>query len=260
MKPNFRFLSIYFMVLLFLISVNTELFSQEIMKIRKKDNTVISIPTADIAGITYSSSEQIVPENEIKDVNGTIYKTVKIGFQSWTEKNLDVTSFRNGDQIAEAKTDEDWVKAGKKGKPAWCYYLNNSEYGHIYGKLYNWYAVNDKRGLAPKGWRVAMDQDWDAMLKFLGETPGAKLKEIGKTNWIKNTDNVTNETGFSAVPGGSRFNSGKFSSVGSQGILWANTENGLNQAWARIIYDYNSSITKFSYDKNCGLSVRCVKE
>ncbi|MBN2790798.1 MAG: fibrobacter succinogenes major paralogous domain-containing protein [Candidatus Delongbacteria bacterium] len=228
MKPKSSFISIP-LIAVFLLSVQIQTtYSQEVMKIKKKDNTIISIPMSEIAGISFSGSDQL-PDNEFADIDGNIYKIVKIGLQSWAGSNLNVSRFRNGDPILEAKSDEEWIKAGKKGKPAWCYYLNSSENGPLYGKLYNWYAVNDKRGLAPKGWRVAFDQDWDALSKGLGDIPGAKLKEAGKNNWLKNADNVTNETGFTVLPSGSRFAAGKFSGAGSQATLWTSTENTLNE-------------------------------
>jgi uncharacterized protein (TIGR02145 family) len=103
---------------------------------------------------------------------------IKIGPQIWATKNLDVITFRNGDTIPEAKTNEEWKKAGEEGKPAWCYYDNDPENGKKYGKLYNWYAVNDPRGLAPKGWHVPSDAEWIVLIDYLGgeEVAGTKMK------------------------------------------------------------------------------------
>ena len=94
-------------------------------------------------------------------------KETKIGMQTWATKNLDVSSFRNGDAIPEAKTREDWIKAGEEGKPAWCYYEYDPTNGQKYGKLYNWYAVNDPKGLAPNGWHVSSSLEWVAMNNYL---------------------------------------------------------------------------------------------
>jgi aspartate kinase len=82
-------------------------------------------------------------------------------------ENLNVSNFRNGEAIPEAKTNEEWIKAGNEGKPAWCYYENRSENGRIYGKLYNWYALNDPRGLAPAGWSIPENNDWRTLVKNL---------------------------------------------------------------------------------------------
>lgn len=93
-----------------------------------------------------------------------VYDTIKVGDQVWMRKNLDVDKFRNGTKIPQARTREEWVKAGIMKKPAWCYMYNDPVIGMKMGKLYNWYAVNDKRGLAPKGWSIPTVEDW-ALLK-----------------------------------------------------------------------------------------------
>jgi uncharacterized protein (TIGR02145 family) len=90
-----------------------------------------------------------------------------IGDDIWMTSNLNVAKFQNGDPIFEAKTNEQWIKANQEKKPAWCYYQNNAQNGVIYGKLYNWYAINDPRGLAPKGWHISTRSDWEDMISFL---------------------------------------------------------------------------------------------
>ena len=108
------------------------------------------------------------------------YKTVQIGTQVWMTKNLDVSTFRNGDPIPEAKTDEEWEKAGENKQPAWCYYNNDPGNGEKYGKLYNWYAVNDSRGLAPVGYHIPSDAEWTILTDFLGgeDAAGNKMKSM----------------------------------------------------------------------------------
>lgn len=103
---------------------------------------------------------------------------VTIGNQVWMTKNLDVSTFSNEDPIPQAKTNEEWEKAGQNGEPAWCYYDNNPDNGDRYGKLYNWYAVNDPRGLAPKGWKIPSVDDWSRLTDFLGgeSVAGKKMK------------------------------------------------------------------------------------
>ncbi len=96
-------------------------------------------------------------------------QTVTIGTQTWTTKNLDVATFRNGEIIPEAKTDEEWQAAGRNQQAAWCYYKNSSEYGTKYGKLYNWHAVNDARGLAPTGYHIPTNEEWTVLSTFLGD-------------------------------------------------------------------------------------------
>ncbi|MFZ9583254.1 MAG: fibrobacter succinogenes major paralogous domain-containing protein, partial [Crocinitomicaceae bacterium] len=105
-------------------------------------------------------------------------QTVTIGTQVWMTKNLNVSTFRNGDPIPEAKTDEEWKKAGENQQPAWCYYDNNPANGAKYGKFYNWYAVNDPRGLAPEGYHVPTDAGWTQLSDYLGgeDVAGKKMK------------------------------------------------------------------------------------
>ncbi len=108
----------------------------------------------------------------------TFSQTVTIGTQVWMTKNLDVATFRNGDPIPEAKTNGEWEAAGHNEQPAWCYYDNDPANGAKYGKLYNWYAVNDSRGLAPSGYHVPTDQEWIILTRFLGSDAGTKMKSM----------------------------------------------------------------------------------
>ena len=112
---------------------------------------------------------------------------VKIGTQVWTSKNLDVSTFRNGDPIPEAKSKEEWIKARKSKQPAWCYYNDDEQNVKTYGKLYNWYAVNDSRGLAPKGYHIPSDAEWSVLTDFLGGVVKAGEKIKSKTGWTVKT-------------------------------------------------------------------------
>ena len=105
-------------------------------------------------------------------------QTVTIGTQIWTTKNLDVSTFRNGDVIPQASTDEAWKAAGENKQPAWCYYDNDTANASKYGKLYNWYAVNDPRGLAPAGYHIPTDAEWTVLTDYLGGygIAGKKMK------------------------------------------------------------------------------------
>jgi len=183
------------------------------------------------------------------------YKSVKIGTQVWMTKNLDVSVFRNGDTIPEAKTDEEWREAGENQQPAWCYSANDPKNGQKYGKLYNWYAVNDSRGLAPTGWHIPSDVEWTILEDYLGDDADKKLKSTsGWNNWeeditcssCKNwnaeyrrktachvckdtrvsgrktiSGNGTNESGFSGLPGGYRGSGGPFYGIGYYGYWCA---------------------------------------
>ncbi len=105
--------------------------------------------------------------NKITDIDGNQYDVIKIGTMYWAQKNLDVTGFQNGDMIKNAESEKEWEEAGQNRQPAWCYYENDFSKGKVYGKLYNWYAVNDSRGLCPIGWHVPSDKEWTALTNFL---------------------------------------------------------------------------------------------
>lgn len=189
---------------------------------------------------------------------------VKIGNQIWMGENLNVDKFRNGDPIPEARTDKEWVAAGDNKQPAWCYYNNDPSNGGKYGKLYNWYAVNDQRGLAPKGWHVPGDLEWTQLTDYLGgeETAGVKMKS--ESGWIEG-GNGTNSSAFSGLPGGARDSDSEvilsFYDVGGYGYWWTSTEDGIDSALQRHMnYGNEGVITGFSSSKKTGKSVRCVKD
>lgn len=145
-------------------------------------------------------------EGTVTDVAGNQYQAVKIGNQTWMAKNLEIDTFRNGDPIPEAKTDAEWLAAGSTRKPAWSYYNKDPANGKTYGRLYNWNAVNDPRGLCPKGWHVPTDGEWDILVSYLGVggDAGGKMKETGTAHWEPSNTGATNASGFSALPGGYR--------------------------------------------------------
>ena len=218
------------------------------------------------------------------------YHSVKIGSHSWMVVNLNVSTFRNGDSIPQAKTNEEWELAGMYGKPAWCYYDNDPKNEAKYGKLYNWYAVSDPRGLAPEGWHISSDFEWVTLYNLLGSDPGLSMKSIngwwgygcrechgepasrfklkcksckGNYNKSKNpfSGNGINSSGFYALPGGSRVSYGNFISFGWLGCWWSSTldESGNAITWSLCHNTYNLSRSFFD-NKEEGRSVRCVKD
>ena len=203
---------------------------------------------------------------------------VKIGTQVWTSKNLDVSTFRNGDPIPQAMNMNDWRKASQNKKAAWCYYDFDSKKGQKYGKLYNWYAVSDKRGLAPEGYHVPSEQEWNQLLNYEsigGEnTAGRILKS--KTGWTVKTKNKTenngggiDKVGFNALPGGGivSTNTGTefiFEGYGFIGIWWSTTldsEYSLEDSliFTKHMYNHNE-VQSFSHPKYDGFSVICIKD
>ena len=183
---------------------------------------------------------------------------LKIGDQIWSVKNLDVDTFRNGDPIPHAATDEQWEEAGENGTPAWCYYDNDPANGEMYGKLYNWHAVNDPRGLAPEGWHVPSDDEWTTLTDLLGgEDPGTKMKS---TSGWEEDGNGTNESGFAGLPGGFRGSNGAFNLIGNYGFWWSSTEDDTNYAWNRDLNYSNGFVFRGSLIKETGFSVRCLRD
>jgi uncharacterized protein (TIGR02145 family) len=199
-----------------------------------------------------------------------INSQIRIGKQVWMLKNLNTDKFRNGDLIPEAKTKEEWVFANENMQPAWCYYDNNPANGKKYGKLYNWYAVNDSRGLAPIGWHIPSDEEWTTLVKNVGDQTGLKMKSQSGWNAFKengdkmSSGNGTNSSGFLGLPGGFRVMNGIFAKLGDYGSWWSSTEDNQlasrNDAWRRSLLKTHSSMPRTCTSKREGLSVRCVKD
>lgn len=198
-------------------------------------------------------------------------ETIKIGKQEWMVNNLDVDQYRNGDSITRIESNIQWFKLNIG---AWCYYENNYEYGKIYGRMYNWYAVNDPRGLAPEGWHVPSDEDWKICEKYLGISQsdvdkdgwrgepivGAKFKESSRNLWVISSNIANNASGFSALPGGQRYFKGDFGMLGTRADFWSSTEYNNQEAWIRELVRLDSGIARYNYDKRYGFSVRCLRD
>jgi uncharacterized protein (TIGR02145 family) len=193
---------------------------------------------------------------------------VTIGTQTWMQKNLDVSKYRDGTPIPQVTDQKKWANL-KTG--AWCYYENNTANGTIYGKLYNWYAVagihdtdpsTPNKILTPQGWHVPSDSEWTALTTFLGgeEVAGGKMKSIGTSLWLTPNTGATNEYGFSALPGGCRANAGAFGNVGGGGCLWSSSETSAASAWLRGLYFPSSYADRDYYSKELGFSVRCLRD
>jgi uncharacterized protein (TIGR02145 family) len=196
------------------------------------------------------------------------YESVRIGNQEWMTRNLDVDRFRNGDLIPHIEFDEEWIKAGDKCQPAWCYYDNDPENGKKYGKLYYWYAVNEPRGLAPEGWHVPSDDEWTILINFLGgkEVAGHKMKsDNGWNDWEDNYGEIKNRngddsSGFNALPGGARGINGSFRNISINTFFWSATEFSRDIAW-RFGMNGSEEVSRHYYfgSKSSGTSVRCLR-
>ena len=204
-------------------------------------------------------------ESVAKDQEGQNFKTVKIGKQIWMAENLNVATFRNGDRIFEANNSKDWEKCLYSKKAAWCYYKYDSNNSSIYGKFYNWFAINDPRGLSPEGWHVPSDSEWGILITYLGgeNVAGGKLKETGIIHWQGTTTNATNKSGFTALPAGVVYVDGKFLGFGEEACFWSSNEDTKN-IWSTILNNVDNRMIRQPFNnedwlKNQGLSVRCVK-
>ena len=185
--------------------------------------------------------------------------TVTIGTQVWMKKNLDVDHYRNGDSIPQVKDSAQWVNLTTG---AWCYYNNSDSLGAIYGKLYNWYAVNDPRGLTPAGWHVPSDSEWTVLSNFYGgdSLSGGKLKESDTTHWYLPNNGATNESGFTALPGGYRYYGGFYFNVRNYGYWWSSTESYASNAWFRYLSYGSANMFRVYDNKGSGFSVRLVRD
>ena len=212
--------------------------------------------------------------DELQVYNGTIWKNMKgaaacvvVSFpnvsicnQVWMVKNLNVSTYRNGDSIPKVTDPTTWA-ALTTG--AWCWYNNDSAtYADTYGKLYNWYAMNDSRGLAPPGWHKPTDEEWTTLTTCLGgETvSGGPMKEDGTSHWFSPNTGATNSSGFTGLPGGYRSSNGTFYVNGSHGYWWSSTEFDAATAWFYNLY-YNFAFTGRNLNpKTMGFSVRCIRD
>jgi uncharacterized protein (TIGR02145 family) len=194
----------------------------------------------------------------------TDLQTIKIGSQIWTSKNLEVSTYLNGEPIRHARTQEEWKDADSKGKGAWCYYNHDPKNGEIYGKLYNWYAVNVKRGLAPEGYHIPSDAEWSILINYLGgDSTGFKMKST--TTWnIKGYNlekgNNSDSSGFNALAGGLCNSSGDFYKITGYGYWWGSSENYTSLAWNRSLSDNNTRVARGNFSKGDGFSVRCLRD
>ena len=201
------------------------------------------------------------PALTVTDIDGNIYKTVTICNQIWTETNLNVSKYRNGDIIPQVTDPTQWRNLTTG---AWCYYLNDTANGPIYGKLYNWYAVNDSRGLAPTGYHIPSDSEFTILTTCLGgeSVAGDKMKETSSTHWIIPNTVATNASGFTALPGGIRGDSGPFNQIGVTCNIWSTTVNDAvnKNVWCLTLFNNQGITYKSTPNYGYACSVRCLRD
>jgi uncharacterized protein (TIGR02145 family) len=194
------------------------------------------------------------PGPDIVDIDGNLYHSVIIGNQTWMRENLKVTHYRNGKFIPNMKDSSLWATFEEGAR---CYYDNDSiMYSNLYGAFYNWYAINDSDNIAPKGWHIPSQTEWEELISYLGgkDIAGNKMKAVNY--WLSSNENATNESGFSALPGGYRVHDGSFHCVGKDCIFRV-------KSLANMYYILRSESSEIHLDAGFnenGNFVRCVKD
>ena len=204
------------------------------------------------------------------DIDGQTYTTVTIGTQVWMKENLKVSKYRNGDPIPTNLNDSQWSTSSSG---AYSIYNNNTANNATYGKLYNWYAVVDSRGLCPAGWHVPTDDEWKTLESYLGvpvseldlilgrgatSNVGGKLKSTALL-WTSPNTGASNLTGFSGLPGGARSSAGFISGLNNEGSWWSKT-GAVNNAYSRTLRNSENTIVRGYNTRSYGFSVRCLKD
>ncbi len=228
-------------------------------------NDVINV-NCQCAG-TATGNGVFVPGNGVTDIDGKVYTSIVINGQEWMQQNLTVTKYRNGDPIPTGLSNATWQSTTSG---AYSIHSNDAANNTTYGKLYNWYAVNDSRGLCPTGWHVPSDSEWNALINYLdpSQNPsawsiqstvaGGKMKSTA--GWNSPNTGATNESGFTGLPGGYRESNGTYNLIDNFGYWWSSTENDSSFAWGPHLYHGSSNLYRTNAIKQYGFSVRCVRD
>ena len=229
------------------------------MKTKLKNRISLIIVCASFLVLAVSCKKDAEDDpSVIKDGDGNVYTTVIINSQTWLLENLKTTKLNDGTKIPLVTDLTAWKDLTTMG---YCWYDNNeATYKGDYGALYNWYAAkNDK--LCPKGWHVPTDAEWTTLITSLGgaDLAGGKMKETGTTHWRAINEGANNESGFTALPGGTRDYHNNFLFIHEAAIFWSSSEYSATDAWDRHINYFNSTVFASDRPKNYGASVRCIK-
>jgi uncharacterized protein (TIGR02145 family) len=209
------------------------------------------------------NNEENDPSN-VTDIDGNVYSTVEIGTQVWMAANLKTTKYRNGDAIGTTNPADQDISSESTPKYQWAYDGNESNVS-VYGRLYTWYAATDSRSICPTGWHLPSKAEWTTLINGLGGFMDAyiKMKEVGFTHWMEGgMAAATNESGFTALPGGRRSEKFGFSGKGIEGCWCSATEYNATSAWySQMVFNVESITQDYmALTKKQGLSVRCVKD
>jgi uncharacterized protein (TIGR02145 family) len=213
-------------------------------------------------GTSYGEQQSfttLATSGTVTDIDGNVYHFITIGTQTWMVESLKTTRYRDGTSIPNVTDVSQWsnLQTG-----AYCDYNNTSSNSITYGRLYNWYAFSNSRNIAPAGWHIPTDAEWTTLTDYLGgeSVAGGKLKESGTTHWSSPNTSATNESGFTALPGGFRDVNGTFYNIGSHDYWWSASEYSSTTVWYRNVYYDNSIAYRRSYSKSAGFSVRCLRD
>ena len=223
----------------------------------------------------YSCTPQDAPNTFTDNRDGKVYKTVTIGEQVWMAENLaylpSVVGPATGSEDAGNETVAFYYVYGYDGTDVAA--AKATANYQTYGVLYNWKAAmngaassdsnpSGVQGVCPEGWHLPSDAEWTTLTTYLGgeSVAGGKMKEAGESHWTSPNTGATNESGFTALPGGYRDGSGKFYSIGLYGGWWSSTEGGTNYAWSRTLYYSIGNVYRGTNSKELGFSVRCVRD
>jgi uncharacterized protein (TIGR02145 family) len=197
----------------------------------------------------------------VTDIDGNTYKTVYIGKQQWMTENLKVSRYNDGTSIANITDNSQWIQA-KTG--AWCNYDNNVNYDANYGKLYNWFALNPtnngNKNVCPTKWHVPTNIEWTSLQDYLGgpSSAGGKMKEVGLQHWLSPNTSATNNSLFTALPGG--FRAGSFGNFGYMGYWWSSTQSGSTNAYNYVLLSTSEGVSSSAGGHFYGMSIRCIKD
>ncbi|MEP0986615.1 fibrobacter succinogenes major paralogous domain-containing protein [Ekhidna sp.] len=212
-------------------------------------------------GTSDANFNQSLEYGLVADIDGNAYRTITIGDQTWMAQNLRTTKYRNGDEITNITSNSQWSQLTSESYSS---YNNTDDLNYIatYGLLYNWHAVADNRNIAPLGWHVATQGDWDELINTIGgvSVVGERLKESGNAHWVSGSQS-SNSSGFTALPTGRRqYGDGTFINSGFNGFWWSNTANGIDYSFYYQLNFDSNPIVAANFLRASGYAVRCVKD
>ena len=199
-------------------------------------------------------------DSQIKDIDENVYPVIRIMGMEIMGHNLRTTRYRNGDPITPITDPTSW---STQGSGAWCWYENNPSFNTQYGKLYNWYAATDLRGICPEGWHVLSKDEWSYIIGSLGgdDVAGGKMKQFGNAGWALPNNGASNESNLSIIGGGLRTDDGQFNSFNTHGYQWSRTENPTTHGYFIVLFNGKTELSQgISLNKKSGMSIRCIKD